>query len=155
MYVALWGPVKSELWTFKYTIVTIVFQVDLISYFESILLNDPYNFLTSWPRWNHHSSPFVLCFHNPALKKYSLTLLVSLSSSSFSSSPNHHSIDVSVIFFFIVFTTSIMMSDGSKPSSKSPTKGSRHWQWALDLQYKSLLCCTQWFPHTQTQCFTL
>jgi len=25
-------------------------QVDLISYFESILLNDPYNFLTSWPR---------------------------------------------------------------------------------------------------------
>merc|ERR1712020_113567 len=25
-------------------------QVDLISYLESILLNDPYNFLTSWPR---------------------------------------------------------------------------------------------------------
>merc|ERR1719394_2023002 len=25
-------------------------QVDLISYWESILLNDPYNFLTSWPR---------------------------------------------------------------------------------------------------------
>jgi len=25
-------------------------QVDLISYFESILLNDPYHFLTSWPR---------------------------------------------------------------------------------------------------------
>ena len=25
-------------------------QVDLISYWESILLNDPYNFLTSWPK---------------------------------------------------------------------------------------------------------
>ena len=23
----------------------------MISYFESIMLNDPYNFLTSWPRW--------------------------------------------------------------------------------------------------------
>ncbi len=25
-------------------------QVDIISYWESILLNDPYNFLTSWPK---------------------------------------------------------------------------------------------------------
>jgi hypothetical protein len=25
-------------------------QVDLISYWESILLNDPYSFLTSWPK---------------------------------------------------------------------------------------------------------
>merc|ERR1719445_1249132 len=37
-------------------------QVDLISYWESILLNDPYNFLTSWPRMLSALPSLSCCF---------------------------------------------------------------------------------------------
>ena len=37
-------------------------QVDLISYWESILLNDPYNFLTSWPRFMSALPSLSCCF---------------------------------------------------------------------------------------------
>jgi len=37
-------------------------QVDLISYWESILLNDPYNFLTSWPKFLAAMPSFSFCF---------------------------------------------------------------------------------------------
>ena len=37
-------------------------QVDLISYWESILLNDPYNFLTSWPKLLAALPSFSFCF---------------------------------------------------------------------------------------------
>lgn len=37
-------------------------QVDLISYWESILLNDPYNFLTSWPRFLSALPSLSCCF---------------------------------------------------------------------------------------------
>jgi len=37
-------------------------QVDLISYWESILLNDPYNFLTSWPKFLSALPSFSCCF---------------------------------------------------------------------------------------------
>ena len=36
-------------------------QVDLISYWESILLNDPYNFLTSWPKFLAALPSFSCC----------------------------------------------------------------------------------------------
>ena len=37
-------------------------QVDLISYWESILLNDPYNFLTSWPKFLSSLPSLSCCF---------------------------------------------------------------------------------------------
>jgi len=37
-------------------------QVDLISYWESILLNDPYNFLTSWPKFLAAIPSCSFCF---------------------------------------------------------------------------------------------
>eukprot|EP00092_Neocalanus_flemingeri_P015698 GFUD01016992.1.p1 GENE.GFUD01016992.1~~GFUD01016992.1.p1 ORF type:complete len:970 (+),score=249.34 GFUD01016992.1:268-3177(+) len=37
-------------------------QVDLISYWESILLNDPYNFLTSWPKFLAAMPSLSCCF---------------------------------------------------------------------------------------------
>ena len=37
-------------------------QVDLISYWESILLNDPYNFLTSWPKFLASFPSLSCCF---------------------------------------------------------------------------------------------
>lgn len=37
-------------------------QVDLISYWESILLNDPYNFLTSWPKYLAAIPSCSFCF---------------------------------------------------------------------------------------------
>ena len=37
-------------------------QVDLISYWESILLNDPYNFLTSWPKMMASLPSLSCCF---------------------------------------------------------------------------------------------
>ena len=37
-------------------------QVDLISYWESILLNDPYNFLTSWPKFLAAVPSCSFCF---------------------------------------------------------------------------------------------